>query len=271
MTALRALLLAGRFLTRWPFPTASDAPPTLHGRAAPFYPVIGLLLGILLAGLALIGQALGLAAGPGAPALAMVLLGVWVWSTGALHLDGLADCADAWVGGLGSRARTLAIMKDPHIGAIGVVVLVLVLLTKLAALLVLLRAGQATLLWVLLWLPVLARAQILWLALSTRAACAEGLGAVLDVHLPRRAAWPAATLGTAAALAGIMAGTGPAVTAAVAAAAALVLLGWRRSLLARLGGYTGDGVGALVEVSETLLLLTAALALAVASGPAAVP
>jgi adenosylcobinamide-GDP ribazoletransferase len=254
------LLLAGRFLTRWPFPAADDAPPILYGSAAPFFPMIGLLLGALLAGLALGGQVFGLTAGPGAPALAIALLSLWVWSTGALHLDGLADCADAWVGGLGSRERTLAILKDPHIGAMGVVALVLVLLAKLTALMVLLDLGGSSL-WALLWVPVLARAQILWLALTTPAARPEGLGAVLGAHLPRAAAWLAAGVATAASLVAAAAYS-PATAMAAAAASGLGLLAWRRSLLERLGGYTGDGVGALVELSETLLLMAAALVLA---------
>ena len=256
--AWRALLLAGRFLTRWPFPAAGDAPPTLYGHAAPFYPAIGLLLGALLAGVGAAAQAVGIA-GTAAPALAVLLLGVWVWSTGALHLDGLADCADAWVGGLGSRERTLAILKDPHIGAMGVVVLVLVLLAKLAALVTLLGGAAGPWLAALLWVPVLARAQILMLALTTPAARPEGLGAVLGAHLPRRAAWLAAALGIGAAMLGL--GTVSAVTAlAAAGTAAVVLLAWRRSLLSRLGGYTGDGIGALVELTETLCLLAVALA-----------
>jgi adenosylcobinamide-GDP ribazoletransferase len=268
LDAWRALLLAGRFLTRWPFPAAADAPPTLYGRAAPFYPLIGLLLGAALAGVALLGRALGLAEGAGIAMLALLVLLVWVWSTGALHLDGLADCADAWVGGLGSRERTVAIMKDPHIGTMGVVVLVLVLLGKLVALAVVLDAGAAAEgagaaagLGALLGVPLLARAQILWLALTTPPARPQGLGAALGAHLPRRAAWLAAGLGTGAALVGI-GSAGLAAAAMAAVAAGWVLLAWRRSLLRRLGGYTGDGVGTLVELTETLVLVAVGLALA---------
>ena len=102
----RALLFAGRFLTRWPLPdpgmpTAAELGPEM-GRAALFYPLIGLLLGAALAGLALLLK--------DAPTLAAaaVLLIFWVWSSGALHLDGLADCADAWVGGSAGSAGLLA-------------------------------------------------------------------------------------------------------------------------------------------------------------------
>ncbi len=59
-----------------------------------------------------------LASAPAWP-VAVLVLAVWVGLTGALHLDGLADSADAWLGGYGDRARTLAIMKDPYCGPAG--------------------------------------------------------------------------------------------------------------------------------------------------------
>jgi adenosylcobinamide-GDP ribazoletransferase len=268
--AWRAFCLAGRFLTRWPFGAPADAPPTLYGEAAPYFPLIGLLLGAVLVALAQLAWALGLAGSPAAGVVAVLLLGVWIWSTGALHLDGLADCADAWVGGIGSRERTLVIMKDPHIGAIGVVVLVLALLGKLSALAALLGLaggaapgtdGAPVLLWLLLWLPMLARAQILLLALTTPTARPEGLGAVLGAHLPRRAGWVAGVAATLLALAGCALVSVPAALAA-GLTAVLVLWAWRRTLCQRLGGYTGDGVGAIVELTETLVLMVAVLAAA---------
>jgi len=257
---LRAFLLAGRFLTRWPLPDPGlpEAPflaPAM-GRAALFYPLIGLLLGALLALSALV-------LAPSPPLVgAVVLLILWVWSSGALHLDGLADCADAWVGGLGSRERTLEILKDPRSGAMGVVALVLVLLAKLAAIAALLEAGHAS---VLLLAPALARAQLLLLALTTPYARADGMGAAMRAHLPRAGGW--AVVALAWALSGVLALTG------MGLAGVLPLLGaawlfwrWRRSLIARLGGYTGDGAGALVELTEVVLLTGAALLVPMGGG-----
>jgi len=149
--AWRAFLVAGRFLTRLPFPDPGLPSAAEPARGALFYPLVGLLIGALLAGsAALLEQAPPLAA-------AALLLILWVWLTGGLHLDGLADCADAWVGGLGSRERTFAILKDPHTGAMGVITLVLALLAKLAGLATLLEQGAFL---ALLWLPTLARAWI---------------------------------------------------------------------------------------------------------------
>ena len=252
----RALLLAGRFLTRWPLPDPGMPSPAElgpeMGRAALFYPLVGLLLGTALAGLALLLEH--------APTLAAaaVLLIFWVWSTGALHLDGLADCADAWVGGLGSRERTLEILKDPRTGAMGVVTLVLALLGKFAGSAALLEGAGIGALLLLVWLPALARAQLLLLALTTPYARSDGMGAAMRLHLHRPAAWLLVVLSwSIAALLAVIA-FGPSGLWLPLLALAVYRI-WRRSLLGRLGGYTGDGAGALVELTETLLLLCAAL------------
>src|SRR5690606_7673193 len=126
------LLIALQFLTRLPVRLPGMPEAQQIGRSLLWYPLVGLLLGGLLLALhGLLGAT---------PALlqAAILLAVWAGLSGGLHLDGLADSADAWVGGLGDRERTLAIMKDPRSGPIAVVVLLLVLLLKFAALAVLL-------------------------------------------------------------------------------------------------------------------------------------
>ena len=91
-----------------------------------FYPVIGLLLGAvsyLAAGLMPFTLILN-------SALIVCLL---VVLTGGLHLDGLADCTDAWFGGMGDKVRTLEIMKDSHSGAMAAVSVSMFLLVKTAA------------------------------------------------------------------------------------------------------------------------------------------
>ena len=246
---LRPLWIAGRLLTRLPFPDPGVTPPAEQGRAAPWYPAVGLLLGLLLSGAAALLGPTALAAPPGVAAA--LVLGLWVWATGALHLDGLADTADAWVGGLGSRERTLAIMKDPASGPVGVVVLVLVLLAKFAALEVLIGSGSA---WALPWVPMLARAQLPLLLIGTPYARPGGMAA--------------APAGAAPAVVSRLA-------AAVVAGVVVMAFGWRglwliglglllfwqfrRALLRRLGGFTGDTAGALVELTEVLALLVLAM------------
>lgn len=130
------LLIALQFLTSLPIRLPAMPEPEQQGRSLLYYPLVGLLLGALLCLAAFVLD--------GAPALlqAALLLTLWVALTGALHLDGLADSADAWLGGFGDRERTLQIMKDPRSGPVAVVVLVLLLLLKFSALLALLRRNS---------------------------------------------------------------------------------------------------------------------------------
>jgi adenosylcobinamide-GDP ribazoletransferase len=239
----RAFLIAGRFLSRLPLPDPGPVSGRELARAAPLYPAVGLAIGLLVWGAA------RLLALPSVPdlAAALVLLG-WVWLTGGLHLDGLADTADAWVGGLGDRRRTLEIMKDPTSGPFGVLALVLVLLCKWSAIAALMAGGTLA---SLIWIPVLARAQLLILFLTTPYVRPAGMGADIGAHLPRGAAWTGVVIAAIASPLFLDTATLP----VLLAAGALLLL-WRRSLMARLGGFSGDTAGALVELTETVVLAT---------------
>lgn len=241
----RAFLLALQFLTRVPVPAGAPPTPAELGRSALHYPLVGLLLGAALAGLA------RLLAGADAGLAAALTLAAWVLATGALHLDGLADTADAWVGGIGSRERTLAIMRDPRCGPVGVVVLLLALLLKWAALHALFATTATP--WLLL-APMLGRAALLVLLATAPYVRPGGLGAAHAAHLPRRAA--VVVLVACACACPLLAGArGLVVLGAAAAALAL----WRRALRARLGGTTGDTLGAACEGVEALVLVAAAL------------
>jgi adenosylcobinamide-GDP ribazoletransferase len=214
------------------------------------YPLVGLLIGVLLMGVHYgLVEVLHTAS---ALLQAAVLLAVWVAITGGLHLDGLADSADAWLGGLGDRARTLAIMKDPCAGPAGVVALVLVLLLKLAALAALVTANGP---WPLLLVaPVLGRAAVVALLVSTPYVRAGGIGENLAAQDGRF--WPWFVIGLAIVLAVWLAGERGLWVVAIGG-----LVAWwqRRRMLARIGGTTGDTAGALLEIVETTALLVLAL------------
>ena len=203
---------------------------------------MGLLLGALLV---LLQSLLQLT--EAAPALqAALLLAVWVIFTGGLHLDGLADSTDAWVGGLGSTERTLSIMKDPRCGAMAVVAIVVLLLGKFAALQ---TVSPAT----LLLAPWLARACLPALLCTTPYVRSAGLGQKLVAHLPKAQipVWLFGHLPLMLLLAGSTALWGILVT--------LLVFFWARcAMQGRLGGTTGDTAGALVELVEwaTVLILT---------------
>lgn len=238
---MRGLLVAIGFLTRIPVPAAvfDDAPARLH--SLPWYPLVGLLLGALLYLLAW--------AVHGWPPLlsAAAILAAWVALTGALHLDGLADSADAWVGGMGDRARTLAIMKDPNCGPMGVAAVVLTLLLKFAAL----ASAPA---WPgLLLAPLLGRAALVAAFLFVPYVRAGGMGEGLAAS--SRAL---NTLVLVAVAVGCLCAGLRGVVALIAVTALFVA--WRRACLQRLGGMTGDTCGALAELTEAVVLVVAAVA-----------
>lgn len=235
--------IALQFLTRLPVTLVGMPTPEQVGRSLLFYPLVGLLIGVLLlAAQQLLGDSAVLLQ-------AALLLTLWVGISGGLHLDGLADSADAWVGGFGDKQRTLAIMKDPRSGPIAVVVLVLLLLLKFAALVALLESGSGLL---LLLVPWLARGLLPMLFLTTPYVRAGGLGQALAEHLPRRQLpWVLA----ANALVMLLFGW-PALLALLVAGGVFI---WLRSLmLKRLDGATGDTAGALLEIAECAVLVALA-------------
>ncbi|WGZ94607.1 MAG: adenosylcobinamide-GDP ribazoletransferase [Candidatus Thiothrix putei] len=237
------LLLALSFLTRLPVPDLGKLEAPDFGRAALFYPLVGLVIG----GLLCVPWLVFPHASP--LLLAAILTVLWAAITGGLHLDGLADSADAWLGGFGDEEKTHRILKDPLVGAAGVIALVGVLLLKFAALSVLIAHQQ----WlVIVFAPLLGRILILLLFLTTPYVRAGGLASEVTQHLPRQTAgWITAAgllLGLAISTAGIL----------------LMLLGFwllRRLMLQRLQGCTGDTAGASVESGEMLWLTGAALIL----------
>lgn len=244
------LLIALQFLTRLPIRLAGMPTPKQIGRSLLWYPLVGLLIGLLLIGAQ---QLLG-----DTPALlqAALILALWVALSGGLHLDGLADSADAWAGGFGDRERTLTIMQDPRSGPIAVVVLVLVLLLKFVALAVLLDAGTRpnAALVALLLVPLLGRSALLALFLTTPYVRRGGLGQALADHLPRTLGWRVLLV---SALAAVLLGGGSGLLAILVALALFWLS--RRLMCQRIGGTTGDTAGALLELLECVVLVALAL------------
>jgi len=250
---LRSVLIAVQFLTC--LPIRLEPPPVGReiGLSLFWYPAVGLLLGLLIWAAAILLSPLA------TPLAAAIVLAVWVSCTGALHLDGLADTADAWVGGRGNRERTLAIMKDPYSGPVAVVAVVCLLLLKFAALSAL-RDARGTASWSDLHFacgcilpPLLARTAVPLLFAHTPYARAQGLGADLARYQSRAGGrWVTALTGLTVIV--VFGRYGLVATAA----AAVVYLIMRRAFIRRLGGVTGDGVGAMIEVIEALCLVTLA-------------
>jgi adenosylcobinamide-GDP ribazoletransferase len=236
------LLAAARYLTIVPLPGARGGEP-VPGRAAAWFPVVGLALGAALVAVDHVGTRLF-------PPLLAALLTVTAWKllTGGLHLDGVADCLDGLMGR--DAAHRLVIMRDSRIGAFGAIGLILFLMLEIAAVAELPAAQR----WrALLVAPVVARAMPAVVGRLFPPARPEGHAAAFAAALPARAAPVGLALAAAVAALGLgaagMAGLGLALVAA---------LGIGRFMTRRLRGVTGDVHGAAVEAAELLVLLTAA-------------
>jgi len=250
---LRPALIALQFLTRFPIRLTRPPPAREVGLSLLWYPAAGFLLGLLLWLAAILLSVSALAA----PLAAALELALWVSCTGALHLDGLADTADAWVGGHGDRERTLEIMKDSHSGPVAVVAVVCLLLVKFGALSALFDARSIQP-WRDLHFacrcvlsPVLARAAVPVLFAHTSYTRLAGVGADLAHYQSRR--WGLAVAAFTV-LSAMFACGRYGVAASTAAIVVYVLM--RRAFVRRLGGVSGDCVGAIIEVIEAVTLAT---------------
>lgn len=247
MILLQALACAVSFLTRIPTPGREALPPRTAGLSILFFPFVGLILGLAAAGTAW----LVLDHVPLPPHLiwSLALITLHALLTGALHLDGLSDVVDGLGGGRGDRERTLEIMKDTHIGAFGVVSLVLLLGAKILLMGELLTLPQR--LPLLAAFPVAARlgAALLIVAFP----CARATGLARTFHEGSR--WTA-LLVAAGSAGGILWFLGPAtwIPSAWALGTAFAI---GAALSVRLRGLTGDVYGAAVELSETAFLAAA--------------
>lgn len=239
---MHPLLVALQFLTRIPVPFAGPPEAAQIRRSLAYYPVVGAILGTVL----WLGS--GLLTDIGPVLHAALLLSLWVVLTGALHLDGLADTADASAGQRGDPARARALLKDPRCGPMGAVALILVLLVKFAALAELAASAAA---WVLWLPPVLARAAVVGLFVTTSYVSPGGLG----THLagPQSRARNLVSVAVAVLFTWLVAGT--AATGWAVLTATLSFTAVRAWLRRTFGGLAGDGAGALVEITETATLV----------------
>jgi adenosylcobinamide-GDP ribazoletransferase len=242
--SVRAAAAAVTFLTRVPLGRAIAVDGDDVARGAVVFPLVGAAIGALAGGTAVLLH-------PHVPALvaAGVALAVAAVATGAMHVDALADTAD----GLGAHTRegALAAMRDSRLGTFGVTAVVLDLLVKAAAIAGLLEAGGT--LRALVAASALSRAASPPVArLLPYAGTSAGPGSVLSGRLggPAAAAAVALGVGIAAAVAGT---TGLIMAGAVFVTAVCLAIVFRRWL----GGVTGDSLGAVTELGETVALVVA--------------
>ena len=228
---MRPLLLAVQFLTR--LPVRVEFCPARMALAPGWFPLVGMAIG---------GAAAAVHAGAlwlwPAPIAVVMSLAATLWLTGALHEDGLADTADG-LGGAAPRARALEIMRDSRIGTYGAVALGVVLCLKIMAL--------VALPWVAVALVAahgLSRASSVLVLATSR--YARDAGAAAGMAAPGLRLPSATALACLAMLAWAF-GLGVLGAIAGLGLAHIVL---RRACERRLGGYTGDTLGAMQQVSE---------------------
>ncbi len=236
--ALRGLIVATQFLTRLPTPRLDSSSAHDLSRASVWFPLVGAIIG------AFVTATVALAQHQSALLAAALGLIVWVWITGAIHLDGLADMADALGASHRDPQRFLAVLSDPHIGTFGVVCVVLVLLLKFAALATLPIDALAALALIPAWARLGPVFWSRWLK-----PLKAGQGERLAEHLPLAPAivWMVLLLAASALIAPVL------------LIAPLVMAGWAFWLHARVGGMTGDCLGAGIEVMEAVLLIALVL------------
>jgi len=242
----RAAAAALCFLTRIPLGRLLVLTGDDVARAGPWFPAVGAGVG------AAVGAVAGSLTSPLSPLLAAALaLALGVLLTGALHVDALADSADAL--GARSRQRALEIMREHTIGAYGATAIALDLLLKLAALAALAaHVGLSELVRYALAAAVLARVIPVVLAVALPYARAGGgAGDPLTRGSATRALAAALVAVTGAVAA---AGWDGATLAGCAALLAVIAFAYSRRAL---GGVTGDTLGAALEATETLLLVAA--------------
>jgi len=242
INTLQPFLIALQFLTTLPVKVAVPVANKQLGQSLLFYPIVGFIIAVILISLA------SLLTSQSSYVAAILVLISWVILTGGLHLDGLADSADAWLGGLGDKAKTLKIMKDPTSGPIAVSILVLVLLTKLIMLAELIAVQN----WIAIILATtLSRTALPLLFLTTPYVRQNGIAALLIQHQPKTTTKQMVLAVTLISifLSGVW-------ILLLSFGLFLLLRYW---MLQRLDGVTGDTAGAMVELLETGILITAVI------------
>ncbi len=243
-----SLINAVRFLTILPLPAKREITEKDLGRATAWFPLVGALLGGMLA----LGARLFVLAWSPLTVNAFVL-SLWVLLSRGLHLDGLADTADGLGGGF-NREDKLAIMKDSRIGTFGVLAVFCLLLLKLVLLVELGEPGRHLYTRALILAPALGRWGMILAIFVFPPARKEGMGRSFKEHFRRQDL----AFGTLTALGCSYLVLGPwglALMGAAGLAAAAGGLVFSHIL----GGLTGDTYGALCEAGELLTLLLLSL------------
>jgi adenosylcobinamide-GDP ribazoletransferase len=249
MHQLRLFFTALQFFTRLPIPGWVGFDPAWLNQASRYFPLVGVVVALITAG----SYALAACLLP-APVAVIISTAIGIYATGAFHEDGFADMCDGFGGGM-TPERVLEIMKDSRIGAYGAIgticmlalkLTTLAMLPPLAAIGALLVAHPLSRLMAtsLIWRLDYARAEGKAKPLAQKMSSAEFLIASITAALPAVAVLTLHWLPVTALAAGLI-------------AAAIATLWLARKFVRRIGGYTGDCLGAVQQVTEVMFYLCA--------------
>lgn len=227
-----------QFLTIFPTPLKGNTNEKIIGTSLVYFPLVGLLLGVLLFGLYYV-LALVL---PASVVCALLVIALAIL-TGGQHIDGLMDSCDGILGGK-DREERLTIMSDTKVGAFGIIGAILLLGTKYIAIL------SVPALPALLLMPTLGRWAMTYAIFSFPYARVSGLGLSFKLGV----SWQKFTVASFLALALsalLMTWKGAVLLGALCA----VTYGTGRFIQSRIGGLTGDSYGAINEIAEVTTLL----------------
>lgn len=258
---MRHIFNAFSMLTRLPV-RQTDESETPWARISGWFPLVGAVVGIPAVLLATGAVAAG--AGSHAPLpVAVFVVALGAAMTGGMHLDGWAGCCDAFFVP-GTRERRLQIMADPHLGSLGIIGLILILILKVTAVAHLVQFaakadGLLTILfhlWPIVAAPVIGRWALALLIHATKIPLAHEVGMAAAA---RQGITQTQLLLATATAALFLVPLDPRVAAGalIAAAFSLPLFAW--FAVRRIGGLTGDVLGAATELTETLALVAACL------------
>ncbi len=246
---MKSLFAAFQFLTVIPLPGGKGIGEKDIAGSLPYFPVVGLVIGLVAAAGDFVFTLLF---PPGVAAILTVLLLVLV--TGGLHLDGLADTADG-IFSVRSRERMLEIMRDSRIGTMGVLAIVFVIALKIAALAPLVHIQR---LGIIILMPIAGRMAMLLMLTALPYARRDGGLATLFI---RSRSWlnPAFAMfflvftGWLLGAGGWLFSPWTGIVLALGGIAAAGLAAW--FIYRKLGGFTGDTIGAVAEITETVVAL----------------
>lgn len=239
---MRGFVAATQFLTRLPMPSLRDFDAADLSRSASWFPIVGGVVGVGVTALSVAGGLID-------PWLGGLLGTIaWIWITGALHLDGLADLADALGASHRDSTRFVEVLRDPHLGVFGATTLFLAIASKLVLMHLLLadlEHAAAVLILICAWSRLGPLAWSRWLKpLSS----GSGERFAWQVDSSSIIVWTLALIALSLWLAPSL------------LVAPLLIAAWAFYLHYRIGGMTGDCLGAGVEIVEIASLLTAVVA-----------